>query len=259
QLGTSGSGNHFVEFGLFTAHGKIHDLEPGTYVALLSHSGSRGTGAAVCDYYSKIAFGQFPALPSELKRLAWLSLDSQEGQEYWAAMELMGRYAAANHTLIHKHVAANLGAEVLLDVENHHNFAWKERHVINGVEKEVIVHRKGATPAGQGVLGIIPGSMASPGYVVTGKGNPESLNSASHGAGRIMSRTQATKTFDWKKVKAFLREKGVTVISAGLDEVPMVYKNIHEVMAAQRDLVTILGQFDPKLVKMAPHGERPED
>src|SRR6266705_2481943 len=95
QLGTSGSGNHFVEFGLFTAHSKINELEAGTYVALLSHSGSRGTGASVCDYYSKIAFSQFPDLPSELKRLAWLSLDSQEGQEYWAAMELMGRYAAA--------------------------------------------------------------------------------------------------------------------------------------------------------------------
>src|SRR6476620_2092505 len=259
QLGTSGSGNHFVEFGLFTSHGQIHGLEAGTYLALLSHSGSRGTGAAVCDHYSKIAFSQFPNLPSELKRLAWLSLDSEEGQEYWAAMELMGQYAAANHALIHKHVAANLGAEVLLDLENHHKFAWKERHVINGVEKEVIVHRKGATPAGQGVLGIIPGSMASPGFVVSGKGNPESLNSASHGAGRVMSRTQASKTFEWKKVNAFLREKGVTLLSAGLDEVPMVYKNIHEVMAAQMDLVTILGQFDPKLVKMAPHGERPED
>jgi len=259
QLGTSGSGNHFVEFGLFTAHGEIHGLAPGTYVALLSHSGSRGTGSAVCDHYSKLAFSQFPHLPSELKRLAWLSLDSQEGHEYWAAMELMGRYAAANHALIHKHVAANLGAEVLLDLENHHNFAWKEPHVIGGVEKEVIVHRKGATPAGQGVLGIIPGSMASPGFVVSGKGNPESLNSASHGAGRVMSRTQATRTFDWKKVNAFLREKGVTLISAGLDEVPMAYKNIHEVMAAQNDLVTILGQFDPKLVKMAPHGERAED
>src|SRR5437899_7924031 len=259
QLGSSGSGNHFVEFGLFTAHGKIQDLEPGTYVALLSHSGSRGTGAAVCDYYSKIAFSQFPDLPSELKRLAWLSLDSPEGREYWNAMELMGRYAAANHACIHEHIAANLGAEVLLDLENHHNFAWKERHVIGGVEREVIVHRKGATPAGEGVLGIIPGSMASPGFVVSVKGKPESLNSASHGAGRVMSRTQASKTFDWKKVNAFLREKGVTLISAGLDEVPMVYKNIHQVMAAQHDLVTILGQFDPKLVKMAPHGERAED
>src|SRR6266516_2079876 len=79
QLGTSGSGNHFVEIGLFTAHGKIGDLEPGTYLALLSHSGSRGTGAAVCDYYSKEAARRHPDLPSELKRLAWLSLDSHEG------------------------------------------------------------------------------------------------------------------------------------------------------------------------------------
>ena len=259
QLGTSGSGNHFVEFGLFTAHSKINDLEPVTYVALLSHSGSRGTGASVCDHYSKIAFSQFPDLPSELKRLAWLSLESQEGQEYWNAMELMGRYAAANHACIHRHIAENLGAQILLGLENHHNFAWKERHVIDGVEREVIVHRKGATPAGEGVLGIIPGSMASPGFVVSGKGNAESLNSASHGAGRLMSRKAANEKFNWKDVNRFLRERGVTLISAGLDEVPMAYKNIEEVMAAQEDLVEIVARFDPRLVKMAPSGERPED
>lgn len=259
QLGTSGSGNHFVEFGTFTAHGPIQGLPPGEYVALLSHSGSRGTGAAVCDYYSRLAFEQFPDLPRELKRLAWLSLDSHEGHEYWAAMELMGRYAAANHALIHCHMAENLGAHVLLDLENHHNFAWKERHVIGGEEREVIVHRKGATPAGEGVLGIIPGSMASPGFVVQGKGNPESLNSAAHGAGRVMSRKAANDKFNWKTVNRYLREQGVTLISAGLDEVPMVYKNIREVMAAQSDLVTILGEFHPKLVKMSPPGDRPED
>lgn len=260
QLGTSGSGNHFVEFGFFTAHSQIRHLEPGTYVALLSHSGSRGTGAAVCDHYSKVAFGRCrAALPSELLRLAWLPLDSAEGQEYWNAMELMGRYAAANHACIHRHIAANLGAQVLLDLENHHNFAWKEKHVIDGIEREVVVHRKGATPAGKGVLGIIPGSMASPGFVVSGKGHPESLDSASHGAGRAMSRKAANAKFNWKEVNRFLRERGVTLISAGLDEVPMAYKNICEVMAAQHDLVTVLGQFEPKLVKMAPSGERPED
>ncbi|MGA3268304.1 MAG: RtcB family protein [Verrucomicrobiota bacterium] len=279
QLGTSGSGNHFVEVGLFTAHGPIrfgvppsggfgmgpteggtpNELPAGTYVALLSHSGSRGTGAAVCDYYSKLAFAQFADLPKELKRLAWLSLDSQEGQEYWNAMELMGRYAAANHACIHRHIARNLGAEVLLDLENHHNFAWKEKHVIGGAEREVIVHHKGATPAGAGVLGIIPGSMAAPGFVVSGKGQPESLNSAAHGAGRAMSRKAANEKFNWKDVMRLLRERGVTLISAGLDEVPMAYKNIRDVMAAQNDLVTVLGQFDPKLVKMAPSGERPED
>jgi len=259
QLGTSGSGNHFVEFGIFTAHEKIQDLEAGTYLALLSHSGSRGTGAAVCDHYSKLAMRKHPNLPKELQRLAWLPLDEAEGQEYWAAMELMGRYAAANHACIHRHVAAHLGAQVLLDLENHHNFAWKEKHFIGGVERDLIVHRKGATPAGEGVLGIIPGSMASPGFVVRGKGSAESLHSASHGAGRVMSRSQAVKKFNWKEVNEFLRQKGVTLISAGLDEVPMVYKNIREVMVAQHDLVKVIGQFDPKLVKMAPHGERPED
>ena len=259
QLGTSGSGNHFVEFGTFTVLDRAVGLEPGEYVALLSHSGSRGTGAAVCDYYSKLAVSKHPELPSELKRLAWLSLDTAEGQEYWAAMELMGRYAAANHALIHRHIAAHLSAQVLLDLENHHNFAWKERHLINGLERELIVHRKGATPAGEGVLGIIPGSMASPGFVVRGRGNAESLKSAAHGAGRCMSRTQAEKTLSWKEANAVLRQRGVTLISAGLDEVPMVYKDIHQVMAAQADLVEVLGRFDPKLVKMAPHGERPED
>jgi tRNA-splicing ligase RtcB len=259
QLGTSGSGNHFVEFGLFTATEKIGDLEPGEYVALLSHSGSRGTGAAVCDHYSKLAMAQHPDLPKEHRHLAWLSLDSAEGREYWAAMELMGRYAAANHSLIHQHLARHLRLGVLLDVENHHNFAWKERHVIGGTERDVVVHRKGATPAGVGVLGIIPGSMASPGYLVRGKGDEASLKSASHGAGRVMSRTRAIETFEWEKVNRVLKERGVKLISAGLDEVPMVYKDIHQVMAAQSDLVEVLGRFDPKLVKMAPHGERPED
>lgn len=259
QLGTSGSGNHFVEFGIFTAKEKIHDLEPGTYLALLSHSGSRGTGAAVCDYYSKLAVRKHPELPKELSRLAWLSLDDPDGQEYWAAMELMGHYAAANHACIHRAIARNLGVPVLLDLENHHNFAWKETHIIEGRERELVVHRKGATPAGAGVLGIIPGSMASPGFVVRGRGNDESLHSAAHGAGRVMSRTKANQTFHWKDVNPYLHERGVTLISAGLDEVPMVYKDIIEVMNAQSDLVEIIGQFDPKLVKMAPHGERPED
>jgi tRNA-splicing ligase RtcB len=259
QLGTSGSGNHFVEFGTFTLTEKVGDLAPGEYVALLSHSGSRGTGAAVCDHYSHSAMARHPDLPKEHKHLAWLPLDSEEGREYWAAMELMGRYAAANHALIHQHLARHLGLEVLLDVENHHNFAWKERHVIDGVGREVVVHRKGATPAGVGVLGIIPGSMATPGFLVRGKGNAASLQSASHGAGRVMSRSKAMQTFEWEKVNRVLRERGVKLISAGLDEAPMVYKDIHAVMAAQRDLVEVLGEFQPKLVKMAPHGERAED
>ena len=265
QLGTSGSGNHFVEFGTLDVReespGKsgIPGLAPGQYVALLSHSGSRGAGSAVCEHYSELAMERHAELAREHKHLAWLELDSAEGREYWGAMELMGRYAAANHALIHRHVAEHLGLEVLADVENHHNFAWKETHVIQGEAREVVVHRKGATPAGAGVLGVIPGSMAAPGYVVRGKGNPESLNSASHGAGRVMSRSRALETFEWSKVNRVLKDRHVHLISAGLDEVPGVYKDIHEVMAAQQDLVEVLAEFQPHLVKMAPSGERAED
>ena len=255
QLGTSGSGNHFVEFGVFhVAHDGL-GIPAGDYLALLSHSGSRGTGASVAGHYSKLAMELHPELPKELRHLAWLDLDSEEGLEYWAAMELMGKYAAANHALVHRHIARNLGAGAILDVENHHNFAWKEVH--DG--EEVIVHRKGATPAGRGVLGVIPGSMASPTYLARGRGSAASMNSASHGAGRAMSRTQAKATFTWPQLQALLDERGVTLMSAGLDEAPMAYKNIDDVMAAQADLVETVASFSPRIVKMAPGGERPED
>ncbi len=259
QLGTSGSGNHFVEFGAVTIDGPGLGVPEGVYLALLSHSGSRGTGAQVCNHYSRIAMDRHPRLPKELHHLAWLDLDTEAGQEYWQAMNLMGNYAAANHEVIHRHIAKKVGAAVLLAVENHHNFAWKETHEIEGERREVIVHRKGATPAGEGVLGVIPGSMAAPGFVVRGRGNPESLHSASHGAGRVMSRRKALDCFAWGNVKRELEAAGVELLSAGLDEVPGVYKDIHHVMAAQTDLVEVVARFDPKLVKMAPAGEKSED
>lgn len=260
QLGTSGSGNHFVEYGELTVTDATVGMPAGRYLALLSHSGSRGSGAQVAQHYSRLARDLHPELPKELSHLAWLDLSSEAGQEYWAAMELMGQYAAANHALIHSHIAKTLGVDVLLDIENHHNYAWRERHVRpDGSEAEMIVHRKGATPAGSGVLGIIPGSMGTPGYIVRGKGVASSLNSASHGAGRRMSRTRAKEMFTWDVAQKFLRERGVTLLSAGLDEVPMAYKDIDEVMAAQQDLVEPLARFEPRLVKMAPSGEPPED
>jgi tRNA-splicing ligase RtcB len=258
QLGTSGSGNHFVELGELTVLGEARvdlGIEPGTYLALLSHSGSRGTGAAVADHYSRLAMAAHPELPKELKHLAWLDLDDHDGAEYWAAMELMGHYAAANHAVIHRQMARALGAEVLFDVENHHNFAWKEVHV----GRKLVVHRKGATPAGRGVLGVIPGTMADPAYLVRGLGHPDSLDSASHGAGRRMSRKAALSSFTWHDTKKLLAERGVKLLSAGLDEAPMAYKDINSVMAAQADLVEPIGRFRPRLVKMAPAGERPED
>lgn len=248
QLGSSGGGNHFVEFGELHLESPALGLEPGVYLALLSHSGSRGTGEAVAAHYSERAMDLRPGLPRELQHLAWLPLESEDGQEYWNAMQLMGRYAAANHELIHTHVLTHLGAEAVAAVENHHNFAWKEEH--DG--ESVVVHRKGATPAGQGVLGIVPGSMGSPGFVVRGKGNSASLASCSHGAGRLMSRSAAFKTLNRAAVEACLKEQGVHLLSGGLDEAPMVYKNIHDVMAAQSDLVDILARFEPRLVKMAP-------
>jgi tRNA-splicing ligase RtcB len=257
QLGTSGSGNHFVEFGVLTlaTDDKQLGLDAGHYVALLSHSGSRGAGAAVCSTYSQMAQRQLPKRYKDLGQLAWLSLDSEAGQDYWAAMNLMGQYAAANHAVIHRLVTKLLGAQIIAGVENHHNFAWKERHQ----GRELVVHRKGATPAGEGVLGVIPGTMADPAFVVRGLGNPQSLSSASHGAGRRMSRKKAFDTFRIQTVRKELAERGVHVMAAGSDEVPGVYKDIRAVMAAQQDLVEIVAQFDPKIVRMCGDGSRAED
>ncbi len=257
QLGTSGSGNHFAEFGVLTvdARDEALGLDAGRYVSLLTHSGSRGVGAAVCSTYSGIARSTLPQRYSDFARLAWLDLDSEAGQEYWAAMNLMGDYASANHEVIHRLVTKLLGADILGGVENHHNFAWQESH--DG--RDLIVHRKGATPAAAGALGVIPGTMADPAFVVRGKGNPESLCSAAHGAGRRMSRRKARDTYTWKPVKQDLERKGVRVLSAGADEVPGVYKDIHEVMRRQQDLVTIVARFDPKIVKMCQDGSRAED
>lgn len=262
QLGTSGSGNHFVEFGILKTSEEAVELglDSGReYLALLSHSGSRGTGAAVCSHYSQIAMALHPELDKVSRHLAWLDMDSHEGQEYWHAMELMGRYASANHACIHKAIVKHLGARALATVENHHNFAWREQHEVDGEQIDVIVHRKGATPAGQGVLGIIPGSMASACYVVRGKGSAAAMDSAAHGAGRVMSRTKAKNTYRWHSIRPMLEKAGVTLLSAGIDEAPVVYKNIDQVMAQQQDLVEPIARFDPKLVKMAPAGERPED
>lgn len=255
QLGTSGCGNHFVEYGTLRAEEDIDEpgfqLKKGVYVALLSHSGSRGTGEAVADYYSAVAQSLHPELPDELRHLAWLDLDTPEGQGYWQAMQLMGRYASANHEIIHQSIARHLGVDSLGFVENHHNFAWKETY--NG--EELVVHRKGATPAAQGVLGIIPGSMGTAGFVVRGKGSTESWNSCSHGAGRCMSRRDAFKKLSRSDMQKLLDEAGVKLISGSLDESPVVYKDIERVISQQRDLVDVLARFNPRIVKMAPEDD----
>jgi tRNA-splicing ligase RtcB (3'-phosphate/5'-hydroxy nucleic acid ligase) len=123
----------------------------------------------------------------------------------------------------------------------------------------VIVHRKGATPAGEGVLGIIPGSMTAPGFVVRGKGNESSLHSASHGAGRVMSRSAAKQTFTNKMVKQELEKHQVDLLGGGIDEAPMVYKDIRKVMHYQHELVDVLGEFYPKIVRMCGDDSPAED
>ncbi|MXV13926.1 RtcB family protein [Hufsiella ginkgonis] len=256
QLGTSGTGNHFVEWGeLSIAEDGPDGLPAGNYLALLSHSGSRGFGGSIAAHYSKIA-GSKTRLPSHAKHLAWLDLDKEEGQEYWIAMNLAGDYASANHHEIHNKIARALNRQPVQRIENHHNFAWKEQ-LADGTE--VMVHRKGATPAGKGVLGIIPGSMSTPGFVVRGKGDPASINSASHGAGRRMSRSAAFKTLDKAAIAANLIEKRITLMGSDMDEAPMAYKDIHTVMASQRDLVEVLATFQPRIVRMADPKEKPED
>lgn len=248
QLGSSGGGNHFVEFGITAIIDESNEfgLAPGKYLALLSHSGSRGLGATIASHYTKLAM-KLTQLPREAKHLAWLDLDSEAGQEYWQAMNLAGNYASACHHQIHDRMAEALRTTPIAMVENHHNFAWKEK---DAEGNEIIVHRKGATPAGKGVLGIIPGSMTAPGFIVRGKGDPDSINSASHGAGRAMSRTQAKKSLDPKLVATHLKEAGVELIGSGLDEAPMAYKDINIVMGAQHDLVEVIGTFLPKVVRM---------
>lgn len=248
QLGTSGHGNHFVDVGIvdITTFSELINLQPGQYFAVLSHSGSRNFGAEVCKHYTSIARKKLE-LTGEASRLAWLGMDSEEGQEYWAAMQLAGDYSHTNHRIIHKRVAKALGEKPLAIIENHHNFAWKEK-LADG--EELIVHRKGATPAGIGDVGIIPGTMASPAYIVTGKGNEDSLQSAAHGAGRLMSRNQAKKTFTGSELKKYLDEQEVELIGGGTDESPFAYKNIHEVMKYQDELVETVGMFYPKIVRM---------
>ena len=262
QLGTSGSGNHFVEWGVFEALGEPNETSgkegvceegsefafvPGRkYLALLSHSGSRGVGFKIANRYSGIAKQKHPRLEGSVAELAWLDLSGEEGEEYWLSMQLAGRFASANHAVIHDKISRALGEDVLAKVENHHNFAWREK-VGNEV---VIVHRKGATPAGPGVMGVIPGSMGDPGYVVRGKGNEDSINSASHGAGRLMSRSAAFKSIPEERWKSYLAEKGVTLIGGSLDEASQAYKNIEAVVGLQEDLVDLVGRFTPGTVRM---------
>ncbi len=248
QLGTSGHGNHFVDIGhmVVDAYSDELGLQPGTYFAILSHSGSRNFGAEVAKHYTRVAKARL-GMSGEGGQLAWLDLNTEEGQEYWKAMHLAGDYSSANHKIIHDRLAESLKSKPIRIIENHHNFAWEEKI---SEHESLIIHRKGATPAHEGDVGIIPGDMVSPAFIVSGKGNEASLNSASHGAGRKVSRRKAKKTFVRSDMEKILSKEGVELIGGALDESPDAYKDIEQVMKAQKDLVKVLARFYPKIVRM---------
>lgn len=251
QLGTSGSSNHFAEWCALTVLEDIPslDLKAGeSRLCFVTHSGSRGVGATIAQEYTRIAKAAHPELPKQFAELAWLSLDSEAGQEYWLAMHVAGDFASANHQTIHQTVIRAAGLDVAAHVENHHNFAWQEEH--GG--QTLIVHRKGATPAAAGTLGVIPGTMADKGYLVIGLGNEQSLHSSAHGAGRPRSRSASKAAITRAQRDAYLKAQGVELLNpeAGVDESPQAYKNPAEVMAQQTDLIRPLATFMPLMVMM---------
>lgn len=248
QLGSSGKGNHFVDICEVDIYNRnLLGVSEGKYVGILSHSGSRGLGAAIADLYTAIA-KETCLLPRQAGPFAWLGLKSEAGQEYWKCMEIAGEYAAINHQIIHYNMTKAMRLKPLATISNHHNFAWKEQ-LADG--SKVIIHRKGATPAHQGELGIIPSSMATSGYIVSGKGCESSLFSASHGAGRTMSRQDARNSTSRYALKKELTERKVTLIGGTTEEAPIAYKDIEAVMAAQRELVNIEGKIIPRIVRMS--------
>lgn len=252
QLGSSGSGNHFADLmtGEILKEKEWLPLGKGDrFVALITHSGSRGTGFQIASHFKDIAEKETQKNHKGIsKNYAWLSLDHDTGRKYWTAMQLMGDYASAHHELIHKHFAKEAGLRIVDGYENHHNFAWEKKGEDG---RRMIIHRKGATPAEKGVAGIIPGSMGTPSYLVEGLGNRESLWSSSHGAGRVSSRTQAKKNHDEGAYRQFLRENDIKTIGVARDETYQCYKDIGRVMNLQEgELVESVAVMNPRVVVM---------
>ena len=246
QLGTSGSGNHFAEL----VTGECLDPDSGlpeTFCGLLTHSGSRGVGYAIAEHYMRLAALETARTARVPKRYEWLDLDGDAGREYWAAMTLAGDYALACHEVLHAAFARRAGLTPLLTVDSPHNFAWRE----DGAAR--VVHRKGATQAASGVLGIIPGSMASALYLVRGLGNTDALNSASHGAGRVASRAEARSQISLSDARRQMARLDVLVDGLSADESPAAYKDIERVLQLQVDagLLTPLARMHPVAVIMA--------
>jgi tRNA-splicing ligase RtcB (3'-phosphate/5'-hydroxy nucleic acid ligase) len=246
QVGTLGGGNHFIE------------IQKGSdgLIWIMVHSGSRNIGKQVADHYNRMAISLNEKWKSPIPKsaqLAYLPIDSPQGQQYIREMQYCIDFAFANRRLMmkniqdvfEKHLGSSFRAAPMINIA--HNYAGFEKHF----NTDVIVHRKGATKAGKDTVGIIPGSQGTNSFIVKGKGNKESFESCSHGAGRVMGRKQAIRTLNLKEEIKKLNEKGVIhAIRAArdLEEAASAYKDINMVMKNQDDLVDILVELRPLAV-----------
>lgn len=240
QFGTSGDGNHFVEFGI-TENNKEKRL------SILSHFGSRSIGQIIAKRFEEFARDQYE-MPKNTSE-APLDLTTPEGMDYFELMNFAGQFAEYGHKWLHSQLLEQLSIRikenlaVKNDIYSKHNFSWLTSHGL--------VHRKGATPAEYGELGVIPATMGDITQIVRGMGNLSSFNSASHGAGRTHSRGQALQAFKGDTAEFLLKNYDVHLIGGGPDEDPRAYKKIESVMKSQIECVEPIGKFYPKVVRMA--------
>ncbi|MDE3097809.1 MAG: RtcB family protein, partial [Chloroflexota bacterium] len=230
QLGTVGSGNHYVDL-LRDEHG---------YVWIGVHFGSRGLGHSSATKYLKAAGGKdgMNVPPTVIDE------DSELGRRYIAAMELAGRYAYAGREWVVERVRKIIGGNVTESIHNHHNYAWRERH--DG--RDLWVVRKGATPAAPGQRGFIGGSMGDDAVIVEGVDSAEakaSLYSTVHGAGRLFGRKEAKRRFSREEMDRWLTERGVVLCGGDLDESPMAYRRLPDVLAAHKESISVLHTLRP--------------
>jgi len=245
QLGTLGGGNHFIEI----------QKDKEDYIWIMIHSGSRNIGKQVADHYNKLAKRlnkQWNSPVPPKADLAYLPFTTEEAHKYFEEMNYCVDFALANRKLmltrvqeIFSNYFPNIKFGQIINIA--HNYAKWEKHF----GKDVVVHRKGATSAHKGELGIIPGSQGTKSYIVEGLGNPESFSSCSHGAGRVMGRNEAIRRLSFEEEVRKLNKRGILHsirTHRDLDEAPSAYKNIQQVMLDQEDLVKIVTEVSPLAV-----------
>lgn len=248
SMGTLGGGNHFIEI--------QEDVVNGDIWAMV-HCGSRNLGKQVADHYNKLAQeinGRYYSVVEQKTQLAFFPMASKEAQDYLREMHYCVEFAKLNRKTIMERVVEAFYISLYMKEQDHHemidcchNYVQIENHF----GKNLMVHRKGATSAREGEMGIIPGSQGTASYIVKGKGNPDSFNSCSHGAGRCMGRKQAKKELDLEDEIKKLDDLGIIHSvrqTKDLDEAPGAYKDIEEVMANQTDLVEVVAKLRPLAV-----------